>query len=872
MARRWPEGQSFVLRGSASAAWVVGSLLATALTACVGDLPGHTALDGAAAIGSQPRAPSQDLRIYDARGEPGTHIWTFGGQTSIDRVHGAHGVELVARLDRSSWSGITIDRPPDDLLDLTDLRATGALVLWARSPSIDRKVRVSLVDDQGDEVRVRTQLWFFEWQDLSAEWHRFEIPLQKFADEGESYDAQTDTVRRRRFRWDRVRGVALTVNRPGVVRRRDPVELHIRHVSIAPQTDWEPPARRWSRFQSDAPDRLILSASDGRRGWSSLGSDDVPRGHVVLERGSPARPAGLAIECPDGLFDRCEFDRSFQRDPSAGDWSAHAGLRVVLSADGLWPHALITLLDGDGEIWQTLVEVKSLRPTLVPLSGFAKIGVSERPDLRRRRENNRLDTHEIRHLRLAMHGVERRSFRVHSIGLTNAPPPASDRVEVGEVIDVVMSGDLDPAVGQPIEEGILGINGAVWDSDLLDVETTRRVGRVGHVTVRYPGGLTADAHHWEDELAAKDPDRVDTDEFLSWSQQVGVAPVFTVNVGSGTPAEAARWVAHTRGRVRHWELGNELYGPWHPHQMTPEAYAARASDFIDAMKAVDPDIEIAVVGDSDRDHAPWNRVVLDVVGHKADAIVLHPYVAGPEQPTPYRWVRGALSSTTFPLIRRFQQAVNAHPNTRGPLPIWLTEWNLASHSPDERTLTMEQAFYVVDMLGGLAALGGIELAHYWAIHNDVTPRGGDYGYLSRSYDAAGGHRPRPAYFAFRMAADTLRGRLQPVDVERDEVSAYLTRHGDGTTSLLLANRHRTISFAIENRVPGLVGRVLVETLVEQSGEHGPSRTTAELATGDRIALPPASITRLSTAVEPSDHAHRGQRSMSRDSHGSESRP
>ena len=111
--------------------------------------------------------------------------------------------------------------------------------------------------------------------------------------------------------------------------------------------------------------------------------------------------------------------------------------------------------------------------------------------------------------------------------------------------------------------------------------------------IRYPGGNFASGYHWEDGIGPREqrPPRFDqawnawesnqvgTDEFLDFCAQVGAAPNLVVNDGSGTPVEAARWVAYCnepadgeQGRrrtanghaapydVRLWGVGNEVVG------------------------------------------------------------------------------------------------------------------------------------------------------------------------------------------------------------------------------------------------------------------------------------------------------------------------
>lgn len=57
-----------------------------------------------------------------------------------------------------------------------------------------------------------------------------------------------------------------------------------------------------------------------------------------------------------------------------------------------------------------------------------------------------------------------------------------------------------------------------------------------------------------------------TDEFLNFCKLIGAEPQIAVNLGSGTPQEAAEWVKYVNERLTKsgllWELGNELWGTW----------------------------------------------------------------------------------------------------------------------------------------------------------------------------------------------------------------------------------------------------------------------------------------------------------------------
>ncbi|HWL44414.1 MAG TPA: alpha-L-arabinofuranosidase C-terminal domain-containing protein [Ilumatobacter sp.] len=225
-----------------------------------------------------------------------------------------------------------------------------------------------------------------------------------------------------------------------------------------------------------------------------------------------------------------------------------------------------------------------------------------------------------------------------------------------------------------------GLYGGVWDTtgDAPRADVAGAVRGLGTTMLRYPGGCFSDWYHWRDgigprharptyestywtefEFPVEMPDpagfrrqtgpvetnAVGTDEFLQYCVDVGVEPMLAVNFGSGTPDEAAAWVAHTNRRaaspspVRWWCVGNETYGPWEIGHCTPEEYARGFGEYAQAMRAVDPDIGLVAVGALEPAATPradWNATVLADVGEHADALSVHWYFPGPFRGRPLR--------------------------------------------------------------------------------------------------------------------------------------------------------------------------------------------------------------------------------------------
>ncbi len=100
--------------------------------------------------------------------------------------------------------------------------------------------------------------------------------------------------------------------------------------------------------------------------------------------------------------------------------------------------------------------------------------------------------------------------------------------------------------------------------------------------LRYGGGSYADYYDWQtntniqnclpDDATASfasscaSSDSLNFSQFSQQARAIGAQSFVTVNYGSGTPAEAAAWVAQAKSTpgqgVALWEVGNETYGCW----------------------------------------------------------------------------------------------------------------------------------------------------------------------------------------------------------------------------------------------------------------------------------------------------------------------
>lgn len=147
--------------------------------------------------------------------------------------------------------------------------------------------------------------------------------------------------------------------------------------------------------------------------------------------------------------------------------------------------------------------------------------------------------------------------------------------------------------------------------------------------VRFGGNFTS-AYHWKDGVGPRDKrismlntawgipeyNQFGTDEFLRFCQLIGAEPQIALNLGTGTPQEAADWVQYVNARwADHsggllWELGNELWGDFQVGYPTLSRVADRTTSFSEAVRKVDPKARLIATGGDPDSFVKWNAAQL----------------------------------------------------------------------------------------------------------------------------------------------------------------------------------------------------------------------------------------------------------------------
>ena len=156
------------------------------------------------------------------------------------------------------------------------------------------------------------------------------------------------------------------------------------------------------------------------------------------------------------------------------------------------------------------------------------------------------------------------SFALALIAFT-APFSAAQKVELsvdasktGAKIDRNIFGQFAEHLGHGIYDGIwVGPDSKIPNTRGIRNDVVAALKALKVPNVRWPGGCFADEYHWRNGIGAQravtlnpnwggvtEPNTFGTHEFMDFLDQIGAEAYVSVNVGSGTPREAAEWLEY----------------------------------------------------------------------------------------------------------------------------------------------------------------------------------------------------------------------------------------------------------------------------------------------------------------------------------------
>ncbi len=184
-------------------------------------------------------------------------------------------------------------------------------------------------------------------------------------------------------------------------------------------------------------------------------------------------------------------------------------------------------------------------------------------------------------------------------------------------LTIAITGDARVEVDTVSLEPADAVDG--MDPDVLDLA------RELHSPVLRFGGNFTSAYDWQDGLGPRDKrvsklnlswgipeyNTFGTDEFLDFCKRIGAQPQIALNLGTGTPGEAADWVRYVDAHwIPHsgllWELGNELWGDWQVGYPAQSEVAARTLAVSQAVRQVDPKARLIATGADEDTFHDWN--------------------------------------------------------------------------------------------------------------------------------------------------------------------------------------------------------------------------------------------------------------------------
>lgn len=428
---------------------------------------------------------------------------------------------------------------------------------------------------------------------------------------------------------------------------------------------------------------------------------------------------------------------------------------------------------------------------------------------------------------------------------------------VPEGVDVLVRTDR---AGTRIDQRLLGTNVPAWlgPERLASNWFRESLLASGATTIRMPGGSWSSVYGWSDcELRSGSGCIWDgaarPSDYLELLEATGLDGMWTVSINETAQSAAAvvaffngsidddrsigvdrngrdwgtvgDWAA-VRGEgghpdpspIRLWEIGNEVWGGqrstggdqcasygWEVVWTCDGTEYVTGTDHHDgylairsAMRTVDPDIEIGLVGVPDPSSwKDWGTEVLTAAEGQFEFYVVHQY-GFDWSPSPDEAIRRAAELWPDVVVR---SRASLPPGT----PIALTEYNLVSTEEDDDRQTLTQvanAIFVAETIGELAGRG-VEIANHWNFANERSSNGTDYGLV----DADTGD-PYPAYHAFAAwgrAGDELLDAAFAEDLDdAASVRVYPTRRADGSLHVIVVHTgdaSRQLAIGLESGVP-----------------------------------------------------------------------
>jgi alpha-L-arabinofuranosidase len=329
----------------------------------------------------------------------------------------------------------------------------------------------------------------------------------------------------------------------------------------------------------------------------------------------------------------------------------------------------------------------------------------------------------------------------------------------------------------------------------------------------------------------------DFESFMTYLQSFSPAAdaVITVNVGTGTPQEAAAWVHYANVEkkygIRYWQIGNEMEGVWETGgPLNAQDYVKRYIDYYDAMKAEDPSIVIlgpVSGGIGEPSNLGDDKTYIeDFIGLLARAGKAS-YIEGID----FHWYpsygdvsnqAGLATVSQLGDLATDLQTWLAAAGAKTDIPVFLTEYNmgLGDSAPPVYVNQLVNGLWTANVLGEYARLfgsGGGATFLWNMLAGGETPdsrddSAGDLGYLQFSNNAYR-FQERAEYWAMQLmssswaiAGDDRSHDMVASTSSQPTLITYADLRPDGALTLAVINQSESKSYsAAINVAPFAVG-------------------------------------------------------------------
>ena len=421
-------------------------------------------------------------------------------------------------------------------------------------------------------------------------------------------------------------------------------------------------------------------------------------------------------------------------------------------------------------------------------------------------------------------------------------------------LDRNLFGSFLEQLGRAIYDGIYDPGSKLSDSNGFRKDVMQEIRTMGVPIIRYPGGNFVSGYNWLDGVGPKqdrpkvldkawdsmNTNQFGTNEYMTWCKAVGTLPLMGLNLGTGTPEQAAalleycnidkgtEWSDLRRKHgypepynVKHWCMGNEMDGPWQIGHMTATEYGMKAQDTARQMRYVaqDPELQLIACGSSGPfmpTYLEWDREVLEQCYDYVDGLSLHRYLGNNEETGEDSAKYLAMNLTMDQQIAESLAVcdlVRGHKRSKKKLWLSFDEWNVwyRARSGDavdghrkeaphllEEIYDLEDALLVGGMLNTLIRNADrVKIACLAQLINVIAPIMTNENGLFR----------QTIYYPYVWALQNARGNVLNVlvesptyDVKGLDAVPYLdaiATNDNGKTSLFVLNRDLAKSHAVE---------------------------------------------------------------------------